>query len=157
MTTTRFAPRLFLLCLALGLATQAVNADELKLRVQLVWGTNEKDAQKRDPSLKEVDPKLAERLKKVFKWEHYYVVKNKQTDALPNPVVIRAGKPEKLPLSEKCEIEIKNLGFPMLEVKLFGQGVLVKTVKQPVSPDDLIIGGDESKNDTAWFVVISRR
>lgn len=107
------------------------------------------DDKAKEGPLKEVDPKLAENLKKVFKWDHYFEMFRKE------PVLVREGVAEKLRLSKKCEVEIKNLGKSMLEVNVFGEGKLVKTVKQLFTPRELVIGGDDPKNDTAWFVVLT--
>ncbi len=211
MTKIRFTPRLALGCLlvSLGLGIEGSQAADLKFRVQLVWGTNDRakdppiadkiafdddnaktsansdksnvvaketqgakdtakggqavpkgavtssenkvkkapDDTNQKPPLKEVDPQLAERLRKVFKWKHYYEIFRKEPVTVGNAV-------EKVTLSKKCDIELKNIGMPMLEVKLFGEGKLVKTVKQGVTPD-LVIGGDDPKNDSGWFIVIS--
>jgi hypothetical protein len=210
MTKIRITPRLAVGCLLalLGLGIEGSQAADLKFRVQLIWGTNDrakdppiadkiafdednakasanndkynveakesqgaKDTAKGDqappkgasstenrvkkasddktqkPPLKEVDAQLAERLRKVFKWKHYYEIFRKEPVTVGNAA-------EKVKLSQKCEIELRNIGKPMLEVKLFGEGKLVKTVKQGVTPD-LVIGGDDPKNDSGWFIVIS--
>jgi hypothetical protein len=206
MTKIWLTPRLALGCLLvfLGLTIERSYAADLRFRVQLVWGTNDKakdpsiadkiafdddakasannekpkdsqgtkdapkgeqaankgavassddkvkktpDDKSQKPPLKEVDPQLAERLRKVFKWNHYYEIFRKE------PVIV-GNAAEKVKLSPKCEIELRNIGMPMLEVKLFGEGKLVKTVKQGVTPD-LVIGGDDPKNDSGWFIVIS--
>ena len=47
-------------------------AGEAIYQVQLIWGT---DGEKpKDQPLKDIDPKLQERLKGVFKWKNYYEV-----------------------------------------------------------------------------------
>src|SRR4030095_4348114 len=57
-----------------AIATASVSAEELKLEAKLIWGTN--DDKSPDPSHKPVDPGMAEKLKKVFKWKNYFIVTN---------------------------------------------------------------------------------
>lgn len=121
--------------------------EELCFQVQLIWGVTE---QQNDPKLKPVSPEQTERLKQVFKWNHYYQVSSER-------VCVASGSSKKHKLSDKCDIEIKDLGKRMLEVKLFGEGQLVKKVTHAVVPTELVLGGDEPKNNTAWFVVLSPR
>ncbi len=110
---------------------------------KLIWGTDRPDI--KNPKLQQVDPKLVERFKKVFKWKFYYKVKEEDFC-----VPIQGRK--KVSLSKKCEIQVRDLGKPMVEVKLFGEGNLVKKIRQAVVKC-LVIAGDD-KNDTAWFVVL---
>ena len=59
----------FFSVLAVGARAQA---GELKYEAVLIWGThNEKSP---DPKHKAVDEKLEKKLKKAFKWEHYFEV-----------------------------------------------------------------------------------
>ena len=119
--------------------------EELCFQVQLIWGVTEKQ---NDPKLSPVSAELTERLKQVFKWNHYYQVSSSR-------VCVPAGGSKKHKLSDKCDVEIKDLGKRMLEVKLFGEGQLVRKVTHAVVPTDLVLAGDEPKNKTAWFVVLS--
>ena len=149
MTPDRALPLNGVLLLLLSLfavfQTQALaENDAIKFDTQLIWGTNDKKPEDRD--LKDVDAKLIDKLKAVFKWKNYYTVEKK---ALAVPLK-GAGK---VKLSDKCELELQDLGNMMFEVRLLGEGKLVKTMRQQIT-SDLVIAGDD-KNDTAWFVVIA--
>jgi hypothetical protein len=121
-------------------------AAEGAFQAQLVWGTN--GEKPKDKPLKELDPKLQERLKGVFKWKNYYEVNRKP---LPVP---KAGA-QKVKLSDKCELQVQDLGSSRIEIRLFGEGVLVVKKVQSVIPGEAIVLGGFDKNDTAWFVVVT--
>src|ERR1043165_6571635 len=74
---------------------------DLSLLAQLVWGTNNEKPD--DPKLKAVDPSVAEKLRKVFKWKYYFEVRQQSF-----PVAV--GSPKKVKMSEDCEIAVQNLG-----------------------------------------------
>ena len=81
----------FCVCLlgAIGYQLRAGEAKgELKFAVQLIWGTNEEKPPGKD--LKEVDPRITEALKGIFKWKNYFevtrknlAVASKATEAIP--------------------------------------------------------------------------
>jgi len=119
----------------------------LNLQAQLVWGTNKEKPD--DPNLKEVDPGVAEKLRKVFKWRNYFEVK-RQNFTVP------VGSPKKVKMSDDCEIEVQNLGNSSIEVKLYGRGKLAVRKTQKISPSELLVLAGDDKDDTAWFVVLSQ-
>ena len=120
---------------------------DLNLQAQLVWGTNKEKPD--DPNLKEVDPGVAEKLRKVFKWRNYFEVK-RQNFTVP------VGSPKKVKMSDDCEIEVQNLGNSSIEVKLYGRGKLAVRKTQKISPSELLVLAGDDKDDTAWFVVLSQ-
>jgi hypothetical protein len=120
---------------------------DLSLQAQLVWGTNKEKPD--DPKLKEVDPSVAEKLRKVFKWKNYFEV-NKQN------VTVTVGSPKKVKMSDHCEIEVQNLGSASIEVKLYGKGKLAVRKTQKIHPTELLVLAGDDKDDTAWFVVLSQ-
>ena len=120
---------------------------DLSLQAQLVWGTNKEKPD--DPKLKEVDPSVAEKLRKVFKWKNYFEV-NRQHFTVP------VGSPKKVKMSDDCEIEVQNLGNSSIEVKLYGKGKLAVRKTQKISPGELLVLAGDDKDDTAWFVVLSQ-
>lgn len=134
----------FLLFLALPLRISAA-AGEALYKVELIWGT---DGEKpKDQPLKDVDPTLQERLKGVFKWKHYFEVSRRDV-SLPK----EAG--QKLRLSDKCELQMRDLGNARIDVRLYGDGKLVVKKVQPVVAGELIVVGGQSPDATAWFVVL---
>lgn len=136
-----------LLMVWLVAAAMPARAEDLKIEATLIWATN--DEKFSDPKYKPVDPKLAEELRKIFTWKYYFEV-SRQTGIVPN----RGTKPFKV--SNKCVVEITELEGPKVEVKLIGEGKPVnKTTKALKRGDYFTLGGD-SKNGSAWFVIISQ-
>ncbi len=129
----------------LALNPCATAAAETKFQARLVWGTDEMKPDK--ANLKEIDDKTKEKLKAVFKWKNYFEVDAQTVVVLPNEL-------KKVKMSNKCDIEIQDLGEDGFEVKLFGEGKLTKKVKQVFpSGDCLVLAGDD-KNANAWFVML---
>jgi hypothetical protein len=144
-----FGVLLLLLLTALPASARAEGGD-VKLKAQLVWAT---DHPKSKPEMKELDQKLSEKLRKMFKWKNYFEI-NQQT------VTLGSGPGRKLNMSSKCDIELRQADDGTIEVKLFGEGKLVKTIRQPLKPlqkgEYAAIGGDDKDSyGDAWFVVLS--
>ncbi len=141
--------------LSLGLA-QGVGAAEQRLRVQLVWGTNESEAPAKD--LKPLEDSIREKFLRQLRWKHYFVVKSALAQA-------NAKEFGKVTLSEKCAVELREVADRQLEVRILSlkdgkDAKLVATRK--VSLDDLrkghlfVYGGDSKDRwDDAWLVVIA--
>ena len=129
--------------MALPLLTGAARADQVRVEVTLVWATN--DERSPDPKHKPVDAELARKLgRSPYRWKNYFEV-SRQKLAIPT------GQAKKdLKISDKCTLDIKNLGNNWAEIKLYGDGRLISTHKEELP---LILAGD-AKNDTAWLVVI---
>lgn len=123
-------------------------AEELKIEATLIWATNHEKTP--DPKLKPVDAKLAEEFRKIFTWKHYFEV-SRTNGMVPN----RGSKPFRV--SDKCVVEITELEGPKVEVKLIGEGKPVnKTTKALSRGNYFTLGGGDSKNGSAWFVVVSQ-
>jgi hypothetical protein len=126
-------------------------AMEVRLRAQLVWGTN--DQAPADGKHPELTGALKEKLARVFKWKNYYQIKDQSFTVQP-------GEARRVKMSSKCELELKLVDDFTLEVKLFGEGTLVKTVRQPLQAlrqgEIAVLAGDsKEKFGDAWFVVLS--
>ncbi len=135
-----------LLVLAVTVSSQVLAAGESGYQVQLIWGTN--GEKPKDKPLKDVDPQLQKKLKGVFKWKNYFEVNSK-------PLSVPKNTAQRLTLSEKCDIEVEDLGHSRAEVRLFGEGTLVVKKAQTVVPGEMIVLAGNSKDDTAWFVVLT--
>src|SRR5829696_2638823 len=134
--------RCFLVFLLLAGSVLQTSAAELKVEAKLIWATNEDKSP--DPKHIPVDPATAEKLRKVFKWKHYFVV-NRMAKVIPSRGSNR------FELSKKCTIDITELEGPRVEVKLIGDGKPVhKTVKQLSKGESFIYSGDD-RNESAWF------
>lgn len=124
----------------------SVRAGEMKLVIQLIWGTN--DAKSPDPKHKAVDNKVAAKLKKLpFKWQYYYEV-------CSHDASVQTGKTHSQKLSKECEVKIQNLGDDNVEVQLFGKGELVSKISQKLTKGEFLVTGGNAANLTAWFVVL---
>ena len=120
----------------------------MTLEVQLLWGTDA--AQSPNPAHKPVEPDVRKKLDDLpLKWPHWFEVNRKRFK------VVR-GEAKKEPLSEKCAIEVKNLGEANVEVGLFGKGNQVVRRIQKLPKGEVVVFGGKAPNATAWLVVIKR-
>jgi hypothetical protein len=128
-------------------STRAASGD-MKIEAQLIWATNDKE----DPnkSHKPVSSEILEKLKQLpLKWANYFEV-NKITLDIPKSES-RKGK-----LSEKCEIEVKNLDGSQVEVALLGKGDPVWKRIQALPKNEVLVLGGNAPNSTAWLVALKR-
>jgi len=138
-------PAVLLLLLACAPA-RSVAAD-LKLQAQLVWGTND-DHPPQGKDYKRVEPDIEKRLKNLpFKWANWFEVSRTN---FPVPT----GATKKVALSEKCQLEVKNLGNGEVEVVLIGKGKEVVRRKQALPKQDILVLGGNAPNSTAWLVIL---
>jgi hypothetical protein len=116
-----------------------------RVEVILVWATHV--AKTNDASLKELEPQLTKKLRKTYKWDLYYEVRRKEATVSRKDLT-------KVPISEKCELDIKHLGEERFEVNLIGKGKAVHRTVDSLAQGHIIILGGDDKNDTAWLVLI---
>src|SRR6266478_6362539 len=98
----------------LALARVDAYPADLKLQTQLVWGTDDsKPPEGKD--YKPVEPAIQRKLKDLpLKWKNYFEVK--RTDFSVTPGVVK-----KVPISDKCEINVLCQSNATLEVSLIGK------------------------------------
>ena len=128
-------------------------AADLKLRLELAWGTD--GIAPEGKSLKELDTKGREKLRH-FRWKNYWVVKSTQID-------LDAKVSQKVPL-DRCQVDLKTTADGHLEVRLHSvndakEAKLVKTLQHSLDAlkrgEFLIIAGDDKEKwNDAWFVII---
>ncbi len=120
----------------------------LKLEALLIWGTN--DTQSPEPKHKPVSPEVQKKLQELpFKWTSYFVVNRKVLEVPPKGSA-------RVSMSEKCEIEVKNLGNTTVEVSLFGRREHVLNRKQALPKGETLVLGGNAPNATSWFVVLKQ-
>ena len=107
--------RLGWVMLAMFFALGATQANGLKTSAVLIWGANEEVSP--DPKMKPVEANLAKELADTFKWKHYFEVRRKEAS-------IPEGTTNKFVMSDKCTVEVKNLGTNAISVVLIGDGKL---------------------------------
>ena len=129
-------------------AAAPVQAATLRLQVQLLWGTS--DERSPDPTHKPVEADVRAKLKDLpLKWSHYFEVNRKDFEVPPSGS-------NKVPLSEKCALEVKRLEGAKLEVALFGKGKETLRRRQTLGRGEMLVLGGNAPNSTAWLVVLKR-
>jgi hypothetical protein len=127
------------------LAVMSTQASDLKLEAKLIWGSNDPTNKVQHPVVK--DAKLSAHLRRIFKWENYYEINTKS-------VSIPHAKTSDLQMSEKCKLEIKNLGGNRIDVSCIGKGKPVSRGTHSLSPGQWFVLGGNDKNNSAWFIVM---
>jgi hypothetical protein len=123
-------------------------AENLKFEVQLLWGTNDKKSS--DDKHKPVEADIARKLKDLpLKWTNYFVVNQKSFQVAPSST-------EKVPLSEKCALEVRNRGGSLIEVTHIGQGKEVWKGTQSLPKGEILVLGGNAPKATSWLVVLKR-
>lgn len=146
--------RVGFLLLSLGVfAPLSAMAADLKLRLELAWGTDGNPPEGKN--LKELDAKGREKLRH-FRWKNYWVVKS-------TPVTLDSKMVQKVAL-DRCQVDLKTTADGHVEVRLHSVNdakelKLVKILQHSLEAfkrgEFLIIAGDDKdKWNDAWFVII---
>lgn len=130
------------------LAGQGGSRGVVKLEAHLIWGTN--DDKSPNPNHKPVDEEIKRKLKELpLKWSNYFEVNRQSFQVAP-------GEPKKVPMSTKCDIEVRLQGQSMVEVSLFGKGTHVFKQTQALPKGEMLILGGQAPNSTSWLVALKR-
>lgn len=137
-------------CVALGMLVFAPlrgQAAELKLQAQLVWCTDDS----KPPEGKNYKPVETSIQKKLppLKWKNYFEVN--RTDFTLTPAAAK-----KVPISEKCSLNVLNQSNSTVEVSWIGKGKEVLKRTQSLSKGDILILGGNAPNATAYLVILKR-
>ncbi len=128
--------------------TARADAGDMKLEAQLIWATNDKEDP--NPKHKPVAPDIQAKLEKLpLKWVNYFEVNKLSLD-------VPKGETRKAKLSDKCEVEIKNLDGTKVEVALLGNGDPVWKRIQMLPKGEILVLGGNAPNATAWLVALKR-
>ncbi|HPC60168.1 MAG TPA: hypothetical protein PKX23_05890 [Verrucomicrobiota bacterium] len=139
---------LAIIALLFGPARVLAQPAASKFEAQLIWGTN--DSKSPDPRHKPVTPEILERLKELpLKWSHYFEVNRRQ-------FALATNEGKRIEMSDKCDIEVRNLGNSNVEVALFGKGEKVVKRTQPLPSGEILVLGGNAPNATAWLVILKR-
>ncbi len=145
------ATLLVVLPVAFILAHAQTQAAEMKLEAQLVWGTDDSKPPE-GKNYKPVDPELKKRLKEhlPLRWNNYFEVRRKLFS-------VKAGEPSrKEEISDKCQLDVRNIDNTRLEVALIGKGKEVMRRTQTLPKNEILVLGGNAPNSTAWLVVVKR-
>lgn len=128
--------------LALTVMALPLRAADLQLEARLIWGANDSND---SGKYHLVDPELAGKLHRTFKWKYYYEITNKTAS-------ISVNKSSDLKMSAACTIRVKNLGGSRVEVNCIGQGKPIHKGNYTLLPPQWLVLGGNSTDNTAWFV-----
>lgn len=122
--------------------------DRYIIRAQLIWGTD--GPKPENVKVEDPDPEFREKLAKIFRRKNYFVIDKQKMAIKPHGSTITS-------MSHNCVIEVKHLGETNFEVKLYGEGKLVQTIRQGmVKGHYLTLAGDiKQKEDQTWIVALS--
>ena len=133
----------------------AAAATDLRIKAQLAWGTD--DSKPPGKELRELDPKLREKFRHL-RWKNYFVVKA-QTAAIASKTT------QKVVLSDKCSLALRDVGDGNLEIRIFGvnpggQHAAIKTescsIEKLKAGHIFAFAGDtKEKWDDAWLVIVT--
>jgi hypothetical protein len=142
---------LFLFATLAILAASGARSDaaEMKFEAQLLWGPDDSQPPE-GKDYKAIEPALKKKLKELpLKWSNYFEVTRKVA-------TVKVAEVKKEAMSDKCEIEIKNLDNSNVEVSLIGKGKEVMKRKQVLPKGEILVLGGNAPNSTAWLVVLKR-
>jgi hypothetical protein len=139
---------LVLVVLACAGLRSAPGAQEAKVTyyVQLVRGTDE--AKPPSAESKPIGPKLAGRLRPVFRWEHYWEISRHEVGLTPGQTV-------RVEFNKERSVEIFLSAEGTRKVTAHHHGKPVTSLSQPAGTEMTILGGDR-EGRTGWFMVIRR-
>jgi len=129
-----------------GVALRA-NAADLKFQLQLVWATDDAKPPA-GKNYKPVEPELRKQIK-ALKWKNYFEVRRID-------FVVPPASTKKVAISEKCELDVKDLGNSNVEAVLFGKGKEVARMKQALRKGEILVPGGDAPNETAWLAILKR-
>jgi hypothetical protein len=133
----------------LGVGQGIVSAADMRFDARLIWGTDDP----KPPEGKNYHPAEAEVVKKLkdlpLKWNNWFVVNRTNFSA-------RSGAPRRVMLSDKCELDVRNLGNDTVEIVLIGKGKEVVKRTQAFAMADTVVLGGNAPNSTAWLVFLKR-
>lgn len=125
------------------------HAAEMKLKGFLLWGTDDAKPPA-DKKYEPAPPEIRQKLKELpLKWTNWFEVK--QVD-FPVP----QGALKEVVVSEKCQLKVRQLPGPELEVAVIGQGKEVVKRKQALPKGEMLVLGGNAPNSTCWLVVLKR-
>jgi hypothetical protein len=127
------------------LAGARAQAGELKYEAVLVWGTNSEKSP--DPNHKLIEGQLDKKLKKAFKWEHYFEV-NRLAFSVAD------GQTKTVTMSKICDLQVRRIDAQKVEVQLFGKKKLVGHITQNLPKGECLVTGGDAADSTGWFVVL---
>ena len=140
------------LAAVLCVAITSLGADTKKkppvFEVQLLWGTDL--AKSPNAEHKPVDPDVEKRIQSLpLKFKHYFLVNR-------NKVVVALGTEQKVDVSEKCSVLVKNLDNMKFQVTFIGKTKQQTQRTQEFPLQEMLVHGGNAPGSNAWLVVVKR-
>ena len=124
-------------------------AADMKFQAFLLWGTDDSKPPE-GKTYKPVKPEIQQKLKELpSNGPHWFEV-NQVDFAVPQ------GATKEVPMSGKCQLNVKRLAGSEVEVSLMGKGKEVVKRKQSLPKGEMLVLGGNAPNSTAWLVVLKR-
>ncbi len=124
-------------------------AAEMRLQAFLLWGTDDTKPPE-GKAYKPAEIGIQQKLRELpLKWTNWFEVNRKEC-------VVPPAATRQVPMSAKCQLNVKVVGGSELEVSLIGKGKEVVRRKQPLPKGELLVLGGNAPNSTAWLVVLKR-
>lgn len=121
----------------------------MQLQAFLLWGTDESKPPE-GKTYKPVEPDVRQKLRDLpLKWTNWFEV-NRVAFAVPQGAV------KEVPVSAKCQVNVKKITGSEVEVSLIGKGKEVVKRKQSLPKGEILVLGGNAPNSTAWLVVLKR-
>ena len=139
-------PTLLVLLACVAVDAQAADA---KFQVFLLWGTDDSKPPE-GKAYKPVQPEIRQKLKDLpLKWANWFEVNRVD-------FAVQQGVTKEVPISAKCQVNVKKLADSELEVCLVGKGKEVVKRKQSLPKGEMLVLGGNAPNSTAWLVLLKR-
>lgn len=135
--------------LLLAGAGWGAQAAELKLQAFLLWGTDDSKPPE-GKTYQPASPEIRQKLRDLpLKWTNWFEVRQVG-------FVVPPGMTKEVAISQKCQVNVRKLAGPELEVSLVGKGKEVVKRKQALPRGEFLVLGGNAPNSTAWLVVLKR-
>src|ERR1043166_936518 len=121
-------------------------ASGMKIQVHLLWGTDA--ATSPNTNHTPVDPELRRKLPPL-RWKNYFTVRKFDL------VVPPAGS-KKEPVSDKCAVEVRDLGNSRAEVSYFGKNKNVEKRTLAFPKGETLVYGGNAPGTNTWLLVLKR-
>src|SRR5438094_270665 len=128
------------------LAHASARAQGMKIQVHLLWGTD--SATSPNTNHTPVDPKIREKLPPL-KWQNYFTVRKLE-------LLVPPAGAKKEPISDKCAVEVRDLGKSMAEISYFGKGKNVEKRTLAFPKGETLVYGGNAPGSNTWLVVLRR-
>jgi len=124
-------------------------AADMKIEAFLLWGTDDSKPPE-GKTYKPIEPDIRQKLRDLpLKWTNWFEVKRVA-------FTVPQGATKEVPMSDKCQVNVKQMAGAEVEVSLVGKGKEVVKRKQSLPKGEMLVLGGNAPNSTAWLVFLKR-